>query len=137
MRGKVGLASLYFDEVLDFGEENPGFFGVSPAQAPGGPRGETSQRGAVAPAAPAPAKAAKLSYKEQRRLEELNSLIAEMPGKIALLEGQLADPELYSRDPAAFDRYGKALAAAREKLEAAEMEWLELEERREALEAGR
>ncbi|OYW92823.1 MAG: elongation factor 3, partial [Caulobacterales bacterium 32-67-6] len=100
---------------LDFLSQNPGFFGVSPAKAPGGRR----------------------AYKEQRRLEELNSLIAEMPGKIALLEGQLADPELYSRDPAAFDRYGKALAAAREKLEAAEMEWLELEERREALEAGR
>ena len=70
-------------------------------------------------------------------LEELNGLISDLPGKIAVLETQLADPGLYGRDPAAFDRFGQALAAAREKLEAAEMEWLELEERREALEAGR
>ena len=86
--------------------------------------------------APRPAvKPAKLGYKEQRRLEELNGLIAELPGKIAVLETQLADPGLYGRDPAAFDRFGQALAAARGRLEAAEMEWLELEERREALEA--
>lgn len=78
-----------------------------------------------------------MSYKEQRRLEELNGLIADLPGQIALLEQQLADPALYGRDPAAFDRFGLALAKAREKLEAAELEWLELEERREALEAGR
>ncbi|MDO8408960.1 MAG: ABC transporter C-terminal domain-containing protein, partial [Phenylobacterium sp.] len=91
---------------------------------------------AAAAAAPA-AKAAKLSYKEQRRLAELTGLVADLPGKISLLESQLADPALYARDPGAFDRFGQALAAARQKLEAAEMEWLELEERREALEAGR
>ncbi|MBW0150457.1 MAG: ABC transporter ATP-binding protein, partial [Phenylobacterium sp.] len=91
----------------------------------------------LAPTPPPAPKSAKLSYKEQRRLEELNGLIAELPGKIAVLETQLADPGLYGRDPAAFDRFGQALAAARGRLEAAEMEWLELEERREALEAGR
>ena len=124
---------------LDFLSQNPGFFGVSPAKAPGGRRGQAAQRPSSSPVAAvaAPAKAAKLSYKEQRRLEELNGLIADLPGKIAVLETQLADPGLYGRDPAAFDRFGQALAAAREKLEAAEMEWLELEERREALEAGR
>ena len=68
---------------------------------------------------------------------ELDALIADLPEKIALLERQLADPELYGRDPAAFDRYGQALETARARLEAAETEWLELESRREALEAGR
>ncbi|MDZ4317822.1 MAG: ATP-binding cassette domain-containing protein [Phenylobacterium sp.] len=123
---------------LDFLSQNPGFFGVSPAKAPGGRRGQPAPAApTLAPTPPPAPKSAKLSYKEQRRLEELNGLIAELPGKIAVLETQLADPGLYGRDPAAFDRFGQALAAARGRLEAAEMEWLELEERREALEAGR
>ncbi len=114
----------------DFMSQNPGFFGPAPARA--------IQKPAAAPApAAAPKAAAKLSYKEQRRLEELNGLIADLPEKIAVLERQLADPELYGRDPAAFDRYGQALETARARLEAAETEWLELESRREALEAGR
>ena len=49
----------------------------------------------------------------------------------------MADPDLYSRDPAGFDRFSRALEAARSQLSAAEEEWLELEERREALESGR
>jgi ATP-binding cassette subfamily F protein uup len=60
-----------------------------------------------------------------------------MPGKMATLEAALADPNLYSRDPAGFDRYSRALEAARAQLAAAEEEWLTLEERREALESGR
>ncbi|MBA4792179.1 MAG: ABC-F family ATP-binding cassette domain-containing protein [Phenylobacterium sp.] len=113
----------------DFMSQNPGFFG--PAAAPAKPAAKP------APAPAAPKAAVKLSYKEQRRLEELDALIADLPEKIALLERQLADPELYGRDPAAFDRYGQALETARSRLEAAETEWLELESRREALEGGR
>ncbi|MBC7166683.1 ABC-F family ATP-binding cassette domain-containing protein [Phenylobacterium sp.] len=113
----------------DFMSQNPGFFG--PAAAPAKPAAKP------APAPAAPKAAAKISYKEQRRLEELDALIADLPEKIALLERQLADPELYGRDPAAFDRYGQALETARSRLEAAETEWLELESRREALEGGR
>ena len=59
-----------------------------------------------------------------------------MPAKVAALEAALADPGLYSRDPAGFERYSRALEAARAQLAAAEEEWLELEERREALESG-
>ena len=115
----------------DFMSQNPGFFGA--AAAPSRPAAKSTST----PATATPKAAAKLSYKEQRRLEELNGLIADLPEKIALLERQLADPELYSRDPTAFDRYGQALETARNRLEAAETEWLDLESRREALEAGR
>jgi ATP-binding cassette subfamily F protein uup len=113
----------------DFVSQNPGFFGpkTAPAAKP-------------APAPPpkaAPARPTKLTYKEQRRLEELDRLIHELPGKIATLESALHDPELYARDPAAFDRFSRALDAARDQLAGAEEEWLSLEERREALEAGR
>ena len=114
----------------DFVGQNPGFFGAPPKIEP--------PKAAPKPAPPAaPKVAAKLSYKEQRRLTELETLIADLPGKMATLETALADPGLYGRDPTAFDRFGRALAAAKDQLAAAEEEWLELEARREALEAGR
>jgi ATP-binding cassette subfamily F protein uup len=117
----------------DFISQNPGFFGRVAVTA--------SSRRIAPPAAvraeSAPARATKLSYKDQRRLAELEALIGGLPGKMAALEAELGDPGLYGRDPAAFDRISKALDAARAQLAAAEEEWLALEERREALEAGR
>jgi len=112
----------------DFLSQNPGFFqsvadGAAPAPAPK----------PAAPKAEAPKAASKLSYKDQRRLQELDGLIHALPGKIARLEQDLADPDLYVRDPAGFSRLSGALEAARAELDAAELEWLELEERREAL----
>jgi ATP-binding cassette subfamily F protein uup len=94
---------------------------------------------ATTPAAPKapPARLAKLSYKDQRRLAELEALTIELPGKISALEADLADPALYARDPTAFDRLNRALEAARDQLGAAEEEWLALEEQREALENRR
>ncbi|MFN3513626.1 MAG: ABC-F family ATP-binding cassette domain-containing protein [Phenylobacterium sp.] len=112
----------------DFLAQNPGFFRsvAAPAATP-----------APKPAPPRPAsKSAKLSYKDQRRLQELEEMVATLPEEIARLEGQLADPGLYTRDPAGFERVSKALETTRAKLSAAEEEWLELESRREALEAG-
>jgi len=112
----------------DFMSQNPGFFGPPVKIEPSKP--------APKPAA-APKAASKLSYKDQRRLTELETLIADMPGKMATLEAALHDPNLYARDPAGFDRYSRALEAARAQLAAAEEEWLELEERRESLESSR
>ena len=83
---------------------------------------------------PPPAKATKLSYKDQRRLQELEAALGALPERISGLEADLHDPNLYSRDPAGFDRLSKALEAARTELSASEEEWLALEERREALE---
>ncbi|HEY0647115.1 MAG TPA: ABC transporter ATP-binding protein, partial [Phenylobacterium sp.] len=116
----------------DFVSQNPDFFG-------GPPKLEITKVAAPKPATkPAAAKAiTKLSFKDQRRLSELDGLIHDLPGKIATLETALHDPDLYARDPAGFDRFSKALETARAQLAAAEEEWLELEGRREALEAGR
>jgi len=119
----------------DFVGQNPGFFrALAQSQTQAQPA-RTSAPPASRPAAPKPA--AKLSYKDQRRLAELETLIADMPAKVSALEAALADPGLYARDPAGFDRYSRALDAAQVQLAAAEEEWLELEARREALEAGR
>jgi ATP-binding cassette subfamily F protein uup len=113
----------------DFLSQNPGFFEGSevPRPAPKGPVNTPVQS----------ARPAKLSYKDQRRLAELETLIAELPGKISALEGRLADPALYTRDPAAFAKINGELETARKNLGAAEEEWLELEERRESIEAAR
>jgi ATP-binding cassette subfamily F protein uup len=94
-------------------------------------------RASGTPLRPASATPVKLSYKDQRRLAELEALVHDLPGKIAALETALHDPELYGRDPAGFDRYTRALDAARAQLAAAEEEWLALEERRDALESGK
>ncbi|THD81618.1 MAG: ABC transporter ATP-binding protein [Phenylobacterium sp.] len=114
----------------DFTSQNPGFFGRKAPSLAAKPK-----------AAPAPkppvAAPAKLSYKDQRRLAELEALVHDLPGKLAALETGLGDPQLYTRDPAAFDRLSRALEAGRTQLASAEAEWLALEERREALEAGR
>jgi ATP-binding cassette subfamily F protein uup len=113
----------------DFVSQNPGFFdavrGRAAAPAKATPR---------PPPAPAPPKVqAKLSYKDQRRIEELDAAMPRLSAEMAALEARLADAGLYARDPRAFDAAMSRLAAARSELEAAEAEWLELEERREAL----
>jgi ATP-binding cassette subfamily F protein uup len=113
----------------DFVSQNPGFF-AAPAVA------AAPVRTAPAPR-PAPARAAKLSYKDQRRLSELEALIEETPGRVAELEARLADPALYGRDPQRFNTLSGELDAARAALASAEEEWLTLEARREAMETGR
>ena len=55
-----------------------------------------------------------------------------LSAEIAKLEGFLADPQLFSREPKKFAKATEALAERRAALEAAEEEWLELEEKREA-----
>jgi ATP-binding cassette subfamily F protein uup len=115
----------------DLIRQNPGFFeGAEPPSA-------VETAGKFAPplaASGAPAKRlGKLSYKDQRRLEELDRLINALPGDIARMEAELADPGLYARDPAAFDRLMQASDRMRAELSAAEEEWLALEAQREAL----
>jgi ATP-binding cassette subfamily F protein uup len=53
--------------------------------------------------------------------------------EIKKLEAALEDPTLYSRDPKGFDATMKKLDQLRSDLENGEMEWLELEEKRESL----
>ncbi|MDP3853349.1 ABC-F family ATP-binding cassette domain-containing protein [Phenylobacterium sp.] len=113
----------------DFLSQNPGFFQAIEAKAAPAPD--------KAPPRAEPAKPTKLSYKDQRRLQELEAAVAALPGKIAKLEADLHDPALYTRDPARFQSINKALETARADLAASEEEWLELEVRREALEASR
>ncbi|GAA0609830.1 ABC-F family ATP-binding cassette domain-containing protein [Brevundimonas kwangchunensis] len=119
----------------DFIRQNPGFLTPPPSgegdRAQRGAGGET--RAAAAPAPASPKKSAKLSFKDTHRLKELEGLLESLPAVIAKHDAALADPDLYSRDPKAFDRAMTAAAQAREQLESAELEWLELEEKKAAL----
>ena len=89
--------------------------------------------GAAAPAAPPPRKATKLSYKDQRDYDLLPGRIEEIEAAIARDEATLADPDLYTRDPAKFAALTAAIEKARAEKDAAEMRWLELAEQAEAL----
>ena len=78
-------------------------------------------------AKPAPGKKRrKLSYRQQRDLDDLPKQIAAMEAEAARLEALLADPALYNRDRAAFDRATAELTAVHDKLGAAEERWLEI-----------
>ncbi|MFN3313130.1 MAG: ABC-F family ATP-binding cassette domain-containing protein [Hyphomonas sp.] len=89
-----------------------------------------------ASAAPAPAKpkpAAKLSFKDEHRLKEIDGLIPKLQAEIKKLEADLADPGLYARDAKAFNAKSARIGAARAEIEAVELEWLEIEEKRAGL----
>ncbi len=114
----------------DFLHQNPGYFQpLAQPVAAAAPK--------VAAAKAPAAKPTKLSYKDQRRLQELEGLVAQLPERIRKLEAEMADPDLYSKDRVKFDRLSATLDATRRELEASEEEWMALEEQREALEAGK
>lgn len=113
----------------DFESQNPGFL-LPPARTP------TPARKAVAPPPPSPPRPGKLSYRDQRRLEAAEALVASLPAAIQDLELRLSDSGLYRRDPKAFERLTAELEAAQARLEAAETEWLELEELKANLASG-
>lgn len=76
----------------------------------------------------------KMSYKETFRLEHLPDEMEALTVKIDALKTELADPDLYARDATRFTKASEELTQATDTLDAAELEWLELEEKRERLE---
>lgn len=75
----------------------------------------------------------KLSYKDARALDELQTRMPELEAEIADLEHRLADPGLYARDPELFHQTTARHDALKADLAAAGERWLELEMKREAL----
>jgi ATP-binding cassette subfamily F protein uup len=88
---------------------------------------------AVGPAKPKPARPVaeaarrKLNFNEKHALETLPERMAALEAEVRRLQDKLADPQLYVRDRATFDKASTALAAAQAELHAAEERWLELE----------
>jgi len=86
---------------------------------------------------PAPVKPRrKLSFREKHALRTLPATMDRLRADVATLTDALADPGLYRRDPAAFEKAAANLKAAEAALSKAEDEWLALELLREELEGG-
>ncbi|MCZ7487379.1 ABC-F family ATP-binding cassette domain-containing protein [Rhizobium rhizogenes] len=76
----------------------------------------------------------KLSFKQKFALENLPKEMEKAQGEIAKREQRMADPALFTKDPATFNTLAQEMTKLREKLETMEEEWLELEMLREELE---
>lgn len=98
------------------------------------PAKAAAKKPAAKPAAiEAPRARTKLSYKDQRDFDLLPEKIDAIVAAIARDEALLADPALYTRDPARFAALNDAIAQARRDKDAAEERWLMLAEQVEAL----
>jgi ATP-binding cassette subfamily F protein uup len=105
-----------------------GLTSVAAQAKPGAARG--------APAARAAKAVTKLSYKDQRELDELPKKMSKLTAEIAAIGIKLADPAFYSRDPEEFAKQSARLTAAHAEHEQAEERWLELEMLREQVSQG-
>ncbi len=77
----------------------------------------------------APKQNGKMSFTEKHRLAELPGVIDRLSAEIAKLEELLADPELFTKSPAKFQKATDALVERQTTLAASEDEWLALEEK--------
>ncbi len=75
-------------------------------------------------------KSVKLSYKEQRELEQLPQLLEELETKITVLQTEIADPAFFQQAHDITDAKLKALADTEAELETAFLRWEELEEKK-------
>ena len=75
-------------------------------------------------------KLVKLSYKEQRELEQLPQLLEELETKITALQAEIADPAFFQQAHDITDTKLKALADTEAELETAFLRWEELEEKK-------
>lgn len=72
-----------------------------------------------------------LSFTEKHRLEALPGIMDKLQAEIAKLEELMADPELFTKEPAKFQKATEALVQRQTALAEAEDEWLALEEKAE------
>jgi ATP-binding cassette subfamily F protein uup len=121
----IEYAGGYSDMVAQRGQ------GVQARVVEKGAKPRSADKSAVAPATQSKRK---LSFNEQHDLKTLPKRMQELEAKIAKVQDILADPELYSRDPARFQKAMDALTQLQADLHAAEERWLELEMLREELE---
>ncbi|MEL7544909.1 MAG: ATP-binding cassette domain-containing protein, partial [Pseudomonadota bacterium] len=90
----------------------------------------------TAPHAKPRSTAKKLSFKDKHALETLPDEMARLEAEVSALRAKIAAPDLFTKDPNAFATFAKKLETAETALAAAEEQWLELEMKREELEAG-
>jgi ATP-binding cassette subfamily F protein uup len=119
-----GRAVIYAGGWSDYRAQRGAVLQETPAAKP-------AKKPAAAAAAP-PREAAKpvgLSFTEKHRLEALPAEIERLEAEIAKLSDLLSDAEFYTRAPDKARKATDALAERQTRLEAAEAEWLALEEK--------
>ncbi len=90
------------------------------------------------PPPPEPPKAAtRLSYKEQRELDQLSERMTALEREVSELEAELSDQALFAKDPVRFAESAARLETARADLAKSEDRWLILEMQREEVKAAR
>ncbi|MFM2410208.1 MAG: hypothetical protein RL481_1036, partial [Pseudomonadota bacterium] len=94
---------------------------------------KVSKPSADAANAPPPAKATKLSYKDQRDYDLLPRRVEEIDALVAKAEAELSDPSLYTRAPGRFAELTSQIEKLRAEKDTAEERWLELAELVEAM----
>ncbi|MBS3962017.1 MAG: ATP-binding cassette domain-containing protein [Sandarakinorhabdus sp.] len=95
-----------------------------------GPPNQTHRK---MPPDPLAAPSRKLGFRDQHDLDKLPATIAALEDEIGSIALKLADPQLYARHPAQFERLTNLMDALRTRLSAAETRWLEVAEKAEAL----
>lgn len=80
-------------------------------------------------------KSVKLSYKEQRELEQLPQLLEELEEKITALQAEIGDPHFFQQAHDVTDAKLKELSDTEAELETAFLRWEELEEKKTQAEA--
>ena len=80
-----------------------------------------------ATATKAPKKTAKLTYKDQRELDDSPQKVAQLGDDIKALEDLMASSDLYTKDPIKFKKTVDKLDSKKAELEKTEERWLELE----------
>lgn len=84
---------------------------------------------------PKPAsKKPKLSFTQQHLLKTLPDTIADLEKKLEALQADMADPELYSKNPDRFAKLSAKITELSQEKDKAEEQWLELEMLKEELE---
>ncbi|MBX9992435.1 ABC-F family ATP-binding cassette domain-containing protein [Phreatobacter oligotrophus] len=124
----IEYAGGYSDMVMQRGA------GVS-ARTVEKPKAESAAAPAPRTEKPADQQRRKLSFKDKHDLDTLPARMEALQRDITKLQAILADPGLYTRDRAAFDKASAAMTKAQGELSAAEDRWLELEILKESLEA--
>ncbi len=86
------------------------------------------------PAPPPPKR--KMNFSDKHDLEKLPARLAELEKQIAAFNAQLAQPDLYARDPKKFAALSQSVAEAQDAHAKGEERWLELEMLREEIARG-
>ncbi len=91
------------------------------------PKAAVTAAETAAPSTPAPVAKRKLSYKDQRELEQLPLRIEQLEGDIARMTDEMNAPAFYQRDAEAIAAHGQQLQDTQTALDAAYLRWTELD----------